>query len=1215
MTVEQTALSVRTGQRTRDETLTVAKIREVTGAPDHVIEEAIQACIRTDGSFKVEDVVTTIIADDVLPGSGKAKTRLCQTNTKAQDQVDAMPGQSACADGQKKSISTASGKQATNTDEYIDLTRDTQGILGGQISREEQDISRVLEASLAESKGSTKRKRGELWFIDPLNPYERRRQEGWPVGLKNVGNTCWFSAVIQSLFHIRKFRDIVLHYQQRQLSENEVRQNSLNYTRNLRFVTELRQLFALMVGSKRKYVDPSKSVDILKEASATTVLDGQQDVSEFQHKLLDWLEDAFNAPSSQCGENPVHQMFQGKYKAEGFHEGKPFSQEVTFGQYPLNVVGFQDIHESLEATTAQGEIETIDGDSSQKSGQEIWFTHLPVVLTFELSRFGFNQQLNRAEKIHQELTFPAVIYVDRYLECNKSITRQKREEARKLKDELGSLQARLDKFMNYGSSTKRYPLPDVLQYALEFAESTPNQGLTECAPQHSLDVEMESPVPCSRNSSDVSMTPTSEFVSATDLITHHLTASPSVIKSPTTAEHSTTPTTSFTSSKERSIQAKTTSSSLSSSPVPEAKKFKDSSVQVEFDATLMPSSIMMQSPASAAQPTFVSMLTFSPSQPVPGCSTDFHGTSTSLDPHPRSVSTEELRVLQDCLRRWREEVELDVRELQKNIAGLEEKLDGMYSEDYMKKFPYHLHAVLVHEGQAVSGHYWSFIYDDRRSKWLKFNDITVSESSLEEMRKESVGGFHNASAYCLMYVDRSRLEMGQGDSNTSAKNTTDMLASLDPDLRAIVEEDNAIFQQELQAWDEEQRRKSLAALSAAATTTVSTVSASTMTPSTSASVASPPSSAQWKSADHRWNDGRGEGQCQTRSGSDDQDVVVTGEQRPGREATIIRPMNSALARLADQHAQQSFSETLQAVNICSSVGNKPCDIVKKAMESELMRLKGMSKLFHNALPSEDPRLRHIVLYLLCSQADDHTVRVILSEQFALCALLDTNKVKGLRQQAHEIYKKLYNSAGIDGIKHYEFWHKRYHHYRQAIFMFTKAMEAYCSARYQEALPYFKQAWLHNWEPGLTKEMMIDEAGINTKMLSYFRRKSLQKLNQATLKSFECEDDMTDALTVMSNQILPSLSHVAASEIQEDEAAVEEVREKWCQFLEKDLSAEKIERLQDFLSKMFDGNGPQIQEDISKVRENELRQPLEEKYIQAMRKLKEEGELTVWRETS
>ena len=35
----------------------------------------------------------------------------------------------------------------------------------------------------------------------------------WPVGLKNVGQTCWFSAVIQSLFYLPAFRTLVFEYE------------------------------------------------------------------------------------------------------------------------------------------------------------------------------------------------------------------------------------------------------------------------------------------------------------------------------------------------------------------------------------------------------------------------------------------------------------------------------------------------------------------------------------------------------------------------------------------------------------------------------------------------------------------------------------------------------------------------------------------------------------------------------------------------------------------------------------------------------------------------------------------------------------------------------------------------------------------------------------------------------------------------------------------
>lgn len=161
---------------------------------------------------------------------------------------------------------------------------------------------RALEASLAERQGSLQHIGLSLTGIsvDPLNPHERERQGQSPVGLKNIGNTCWFSAVIQvrvsvsainistcisyaaytvhvlsrcialycnvklcgpyspqSLFHIPEFRAVVLQFQQPPLSGSEQSQHHC-----LLFLVELRRLFALMVASQRKYINPQRAIQV-----------------------------------------------------------------------------------------------------------------------------------------------------------------------------------------------------------------------------------------------------------------------------------------------------------------------------------------------------------------------------------------------------------------------------------------------------------------------------------------------------------------------------------------------------------------------------------------------------------------------------------------------------------------------------------------------------------------------------------------------------------------------------------------------------------------------------------------------------------------------------------------------------------------------------------------------------------------------------------------
>lgn len=64
--------------------------------------------------------------------------------------------------------------------------------------------------------------------------------------------------------------------------------------------------------------------------------------------------------------------------------------------------------------------------------------------------------------------------------------------------------------------------------------------------------------------------------------------------------------------------------------------------------------------------------------------------------------------------------------IQSQIQELQDKIDTIYS-DLDGGNVYKLHSVLVHDGRAGIGHYWTFIKDPIGDRWLKFNDTTVTE--------------------------------------------------------------------------------------------------------------------------------------------------------------------------------------------------------------------------------------------------------------------------------------------------------------------------------------------------------------------------------------------------------------------------------------------------------------------------------------------------------
>uniref|UniRef100_A0A673K324 ubiquitinyl hydrolase 1 n=1 Tax=Sinocyclocheilus rhinocerous TaxID=307959 RepID=A0A673K324_9TELE len=954
--------------------------------------------------------------------------------------------------------------------------------------------SRALEVSAEENAARMKRKRCE-GSGETCSPADWIRQEDCPVGIRNVGNTCWFSAVIQSLFHLPVFRRLVLNYC---LSERVLEKcKSHSEKRNIAFMQELRCLFALMVGSNRRFVDPSAAVELLRDAFRTS--EAQQDVSEFTHKLLDWLEDAFqlaangNNPEDKQN-NPMVQLFYGTFVAERLHEGKIVSNIEQFGQYPLQVNGFNNLDECLEGAMVEGEIESLHSDQTMSSGQERWFSKLPPVLTFELSRFEFNQSLGRPEKIHKKLEFPQVIYMDsRYLHKNVDQTHGRRGDVKRLKDQLTVLQQKLEGYKNYGSGPTKYPLADMLQYVLEFATTKP----TNVSP---ASVPTNPPVHTEPSSGDSSQTEPDDAGSS--------------------------------------------------------------------DGSGCPQTATQKTPIH---------------KPFTQCRPPME---VPLQPAPHSVNEEELYFVRSCLQRWRAEVENTVNELKASIDKVSQALEGMYSDNSLCQVSYRLHAVLVHEGQASAGHYWAYIYDHANKRWLKYNDVMVTESTWEELVRDSYGGMTNASAYCLMYISDKLPYLIAEDTDDETGQALKGMDSLPSILRRYVREDNRWFQQELREWEEqfcqaqceevhtekpipeEPQNPEQEPNPEPAQEQTNEVSGEPPTDSTPAPVEEQVISAEGGP------EAEPDAQAEPEAWSTEENQAMATHSQPENEVSEVEIPNvgKILVRSdADGYNEEMMlTPAMQGVIFAIAKARQVFDKdgpeagLIKAFHEEYSRLYELSQ--EETTPQQDPRLQHVLVYLFQNQAPNRVIERTLLEQFGDRNLsFDDRAVSIMREARSKI--RLIKPEDMD-MDEYLQWHDDYSMFKTVFAYLLTGLEQYQNGKIREALNYLAHA--HQDNSVLLRKG--ERKGVDQSLIALYRRKCLKELNENAATLFKSPDanDVAEALTIMNECIIPCMHLMVRDSVsQEDLDVIELIRSCWCSYLGQDMDDSLQEKLSEFLPRVLD----------------------------------------------
>lgn len=65
-----------------------------------------------------------------------------------------------------------------------------------------------------------------------------------------------------------------------------------------------------------------------------------------------------------------------------------------------------------------------------------------------------------------------------------------------------------------------------------------------------------------------------------------------------------------------------------------------------------------------------------------------------------------------------------------------------------------MHAIMIHDGLAENGHYYTYVFDRAQKLWWKLNDHNVSQESEETIMKEAFGGEGYKSACNLIYISK-----------------------------------------------------------------------------------------------------------------------------------------------------------------------------------------------------------------------------------------------------------------------------------------------------------------------------------------------------------------------------------------------------------------------------------------------------------------------------
>uniref|UniRef100_A0A158R546 USP domain-containing protein n=1 Tax=Syphacia muris TaxID=451379 RepID=A0A158R546_9BILA len=662
-------------------------------------------------------------------------------------------------------------------------------------NREEQDMAKAIEASLKENQS--------VLGISPYaqrdseNPYERLRLDLSPVGLKNIGNSCWFN----TLFNIPAFRQMVFDYEfsstaSQSISCGDKPSSSNKSATPSSFVIALRRLFAFLMGSKRSYIDPTETINVVNYL-ATTLLKAvscvgiQQDCTEMLLRFTEWFEKVFEA--SQVVNSKVKLLehwtnVTTRPATSSINGGNviPKTTDLVAGKSNVEDMDQSSKGDALNTQSiGSGKCQNLQSRSNVLDNRDVEES----VVGRSAGDINCNNQCN---------PFTAMFHGSHVELLDNSAGLKNKFQLINLDISFGNLH---DSFEAYHLSG--FPSNEVCTlcfYSLWYETAPPvivfslvrfsyKNGQTE-------KIHSRFHFPCSFYL-DRYLVKNREFVLENRVKKTNLTKKRL----------------SLTKELDRLLKY-SVGNSCESLPdtIDAVLKFID-------DESKRCAEIDDVEPMEVGDElgTVESVCTSNNDQfahNIPDLST-----STSYaDPDRSSVSIleknfgSEVTAVKTFLRTLSNDIQLKINALQTEVNTLNTEIETMFDVETMMEECYRLHSVIIHEGEANVGHYWAYVADYNKLDgngmpvvWRKYNDKSVDLATYEQMEEDAYGSKRTCSAYCIVYTRKLSEKTLFGDEPYVKLSSVDeIVQSFPTDLRNEVSEDNAKFMEELRLWNSQQ---------------------------------------------------------------------------------------------------------------------------------------------------------------------------------------------------------------------------------------------------------------------------------------------------------------------------------------------------------------------------------------------------------------------------